>query len=199
MICKPWCADHLWLHSDWLLFGPSTTWDKDHGVILDRTLTNCQLLACMVYVGNECSHLVIFSRQLDRTIWSCAKKFVRYVLRFLSWHDSRNLPPYEQRCRLWTSNHSILDAQLLKVHSLGKWFQEISTARTYWLGSPRPLSQRDFLLLKLRNRNHGLHEPVRRICQQFNVTYNFMILDVRRQQRRRHFLYIWPKSISLSF
>lgn len=101
------------------------------------------------------------------------RKFVRYALRFLQWHDPLNLPPYEGRCRLLnleplehrrTVCQAVFAAKLLA----GEIDCPSILADLNLYAPERRLRQRDFLFLEQRYREYGLNEPIRALCQRFN-------------------------------
>lgn len=105
------------------------------------------------------------------------RKFVRYALRFLSWRDPTNLPPYEERCRLLNIEPLEVRRKAAQALFAGKLLRgEIDCPALLLqlnLYAPeRPLRQRVFLHLEPQNNNYALHEPIREISQRFNERFN---------------------------
>lgn len=110
-------------------------------------------------------------------------KFVRYALRFLPWRNPDELPPYENRCRLLGMDTLQKRRDILRATFVGKVLQgEIDAP---WILAqidmnviPRPLRQRNFLRLGQHRTGYAQHEPIRSMCELFNLFYYLFDFNV---------------------
>lgn len=106
-------------------------------------------------------------------IESVQRKFVRYALRNLPWHDPLNLPPYEDRCRLLglqtlEKRRSIAQAVFIAKILTGETDAPNLLGQMNIYAPERLLRQRNILLLEPRNTLYGLHDSIRFMSARFN-------------------------------
>ena len=131
------------------------------------------------------------------------RKFVRYALRFLHWNDPLNLPPYEERCRLLNLeplehrravSQAVFAAKLLT----GDIDCPSILAELSFYAPERRLRQRDFLFLEQRNREYGLNEPIRSLCQRFNEFFELFDFNTTTHTFRRQLIDLFRNARNLN-
>lgn len=110
-------------------------------------------------------------------------KFIKYALRFLPWQDVNDLPPYESRCRLLGMDTLERRRNSLRIVFVAKTLLgEIDApwilARINMNVIPRPLRQRSFLRLQSHRTDYAQNEPIRSMCELFNLFYDLFDFNV---------------------
>lgn len=110
-------------------------------------------------------------------------KFIKYALRFLPWQDVNDLPPYESRCRLLGMDTLERRRNNLRIVFVAKTLLgEIAApwilARINMNVIPRPLRQRSFLRLQSHRTDYAQNEPIRSMCELFNLFYDLFDFNV---------------------
>lgn len=108
------------------------------------------------------------------------RRFVRQALRSLPWRDPRNLPPYEDRCRLLgletlENRRCIAQAMFIAKVLLGDIDAPHIMAQLNIYAPERILRQRGFFFLGPRHTEYGLNDPIRSMSSRFNEVY--MLFD----------------------
>lgn len=118
------------------------------------------------------------------------RKFVRYALRSLPWHDPTNLPRYEDRCRLLgietleqrrNNSQAVFIAKIL----LGELDSPEILNRINIYAPTRVLRQRGFLMLESRNTGYGSHDPIRFMAATFNGVYELFDFNASAERFKR--------------
>lgn len=118
------------------------------------------------------------------------RKFVKYALRSLPWHDPTNLPRYEDRCRLLgietleqrrNNSQAVFIAKIL----LGELDSPEILNRINRYAPTRVLRQRGFLMLESRNTGYGSHDPIRFMAATFNGVYELFDFNASAERFKR--------------